>query len=134
MTLRFTETSDAIVVFLTGVEVFDDTEVREGHLQLHDLCQLAVSGAKTVIVDLSPFELMSSTTLALLLRFHNTSLKYSVNLRITNAGPNIRELLSIMQLDKIFRFDDDGPDLFGATVPLPKPPTASGGRAEWNQE
>jgi len=135
MTLRYVETSDAIIVFMTGFAFFDDAIDLGSNSQFRDLCKLAGSAGKKLIIDLSPLEIMSSLTLGLLVVFHKISVQYAVELRLANARANIRDIFRITQLDRIVRFDDDDdPDLFGAAVPLPKPPSTSSGRAESNHD
>ena len=53
-----------------------------------------------------------------------------VDLRFINIGGAVMEVLRITQLNKLFLLDDDeGPDLFGAAVPLPNPPDTDSGQA-----
>lgn len=73
MTLRYAETSDAIVVFLTGFGFFDDAINLGPNSQIQDLCKLAESADKKLIIDLQPFELMNSGLLAMLQGFHRIS-------------------------------------------------------------
>lgn len=130
MTFRVRETPDKIIVFFPDAKFLDDDRNQEIGRGLRDICDRAVSTAKRVIVDFSGILFMSSGTIGELVLLNKAAKQHSLDLRLAKLAPNLLEVFKITRLNKVFRFDDDDPDLIGAGVQNPKPPNTLDGRAE----
>ena len=130
MTLQYNETPDVIFVFFSGSMYVAGPEIYEAFERIQAAYKLAVSTGKRLIIDFRGVDHINSAVLLVLFRLNKRS---AVDLRIANAGANIQEVLRITKLDKVFRFDSDVPDLFGAAVPLPNLPAADSGRADQDE-
>lgn len=128
MAIHFRETPDRIIISFT------DAKLRKGESADHvllEICEHAAEVAKRLTVDFRGVQFMSSAMIGVLVLLNKMAKQNSLDLRIANIGPNVREVFKITRLNKVLRFDDDDdPDLLGAPVPLPKPPSTDGGQAE----
>jgi anti-anti-sigma factor len=136
MAFRINEIPDRIILYVNDSNILDESRVREFDGGLADLCRRAASSGKKLIVDFRGAQFMSSAMIGTLVAFSKLAKQNNVDLCLANVCPNIMEVFKITRLSRVFRInrDDDGPDLLGAPVPLPKPPSADDGRAEPPQD
>ena len=73
---------------------------------------------------------MSSVMIGKLILLNGLVKRGSLDLCLANISSTLLEVFKSLGVDEVFRFDDDGPDLSGAGVPNPKPPSTLDGRAE----
>lgn len=130
MTLHFRETPDKIIVSFTDARILDEARVQEIGESLLDVCKQAAGAAKRLIVDFRGVRCMSSAMIGKLVLLNHMAWQNSLDLRVANIGKNVLEVFRITRLNKGFRFADDDPDLLGAGVPIPKPPSTLDGRVE----
>ena len=121
MALRFRETPDRIIVYFSDAKITDEDQIQETKQSLHEISQHAADLARKLSIDFSGVQFMSSAMLGELVLIKDFAKKNSLDLRLTNLSPELLEVFNILRLNRIFRFDDDGPDLLGAAVPRPKP-------------
>ena len=130
MALRFRETPDRIIVFFSDSKIADEDQLQEAKQGLQEIGQHAADVAKKLGIDFSGIQFMSSAMLNELVHINNFAKQNSLDLRLANLSPELLEVFEITRLDRIFRLDDDGPDLWGASVPRPKPVGTNDGRME----
>jgi len=130
MALRFRETPDRIIVYFSDAKITDEDQIQETKQSLHEISQHATDLAKKLSIDLSGVQFMSSAMLGELVLINDFAKQNSLDLRLVNLSPELLEVFEITRLHRIFRLDDDGPDLWGASVPRPKPVGTDDGRME----
>jgi len=119
--LRFRETTDRIVVYFSDAKIVDEDQIQEAKQSLHEISQRAADLVKKLSIDFSGVQFISSAMLSELVLIRDFATKNLLDLRLANLSPELLEVFNISRLHRIFRFDDDGPDLLGAAVPRPKP-------------
>jgi anti-anti-sigma factor len=124
--LRHTETPDKIIVCFTDAKLLDACQGQG----LFNFCRRAASAHKKLTVDFRGVQCMSSAMIRQLASLNRLARSQALDLRLANVGHNLMEVFKFTGLDKVFRFDDDGSDLLGSPVPLPKPPNTDSARAE----
>ncbi len=128
------ETHDRIVASFTDAKIFEDSQIREASEGLLGLCHRAASTGKKLIVDFRGVQFMTSAMIGKLVLLQKSARQHSVDLRLANVSGNVLEVFKAARLHKVFGLldddDDDGPDLLGSPVPLPKPPSTDSARAE----
>jgi anti-sigma B factor antagonist len=130
MALRFRETADRIIVYFSAAKITDEDQIQETKQSLHEISQHAADEAKKLVIDFSGVQFMSSAMLGELVLISDFAKKNSLDLRLANLSPVLLEVFNISRLHRIFPFDDDGPDLLGATAPRPKPFDTDDGHME----
>ena len=121
MALRFRETADRIIVYFSDSKITDEDQIQETKQSLHEISQHAADLANKLSIDLSGVQFMSSAMLGELVLINDFAKQNSLGLRLANLCPELLEVFEITRLHRVFRLDDDGPDLLGAAVHLPKP-------------
>ena len=130
MTLHFRETPDKIIFFLTDAKIVYEAEIQLVGGGLLDICERAARNHKRMLVDFRGVQFMGSAMISKLITLSEAVKQHSVDLRLANISPNLLEAFKILQLDKVFRRDDDDPDLLETGVPNPKPPSTLDGEAK----
>jgi anti-sigma B factor antagonist len=130
MSLQFRETPDKVIVNFTDAKILDEGRIQEIGSSLLDICKCAGDAAKRLVVDFRGVQSMSSAMIGKLVLLNKMARQYSLDLRMANISKNVLEVFKLTGLNKVFRFDDDDPDLPGAGVPIPKPPSTLDGQAE----
>jgi anti-anti-sigma factor len=133
MSYSFKETPNKIILYLADATLVDESGIQVNDRGLLDLCRRAASSGKKLVVDYRGIQFMTSAMIGTLVLFNKLAKQNNVDIRLANVSPNVMEVFRITRLNKVFRMDDDaddGPDLLGAPVPLPKPPRTDNGRAE----
>lgn len=127
MKLSYTETPEKIIAFLSEC---DNSELGEIDASIRELFQLAKASGRRLVIDLRNVGSLNPHVLGWLVVIIKVGKHKFVDLRFINIGGAVMEVLRITQLNKLFLLDDDeGPDLFGAAVPLPNPPDTDSGQA-----
>ena len=131
MTLRFRETPDRIIVYLADSEILDDSRIHEE--RVGTICQRAKDSARKLIISFRGMEYMSSAMIGMLVILINRAKQESLDLRLSNTGRDVLDVINVMGLNMGFQIDeddDDDPGWSGSPAPLPKAPSILDGRAE----
>jgi anti-anti-sigma regulatory factor len=73
---------------------------------------------------------MSSAMIGKLVLLHKNAQQNSIDLRLARISENVLEVLKITRLAKVFRVDDDDPDLLDSGAPNSKPSGTLDGESE----
>ncbi len=109
------------------IALFPGTVALDYNAQHDCSCELT---AKRLLVDFRGVQFMSSAMIGKLVLLNKAAKQQSLDLRFANISPNVLEVFKITRLHELFRPDDDNPDLLGAGVPKPKPPSTLDGGAK----
>jgi anti-anti-sigma factor len=63
---------------------------------------LSRHGIKRVALNLGKVQFMSTSAIAVLVRFHTRLQKENGRLQLCHVGPDIREVLKVMHMDELF--------------------------------
>lgn len=128
MAILCRENPERITVYFAETKMIEPSYIQESGIELLDICRRAAQSRKKMRVDLKGVQFMSSAMLGVIVTLHQEARLHSVYLRFTNIHPHLFKILEITRLNRLFRLDDDEPDLLGTGVPNPKPPdTLNGG-------
>ncbi len=95
---------DLLIVSFAERKILDQQTVLEVESSLTEIAN-AFSPSK-ILVDLHKVQLMTSTMIAELVKFHNRCREKGKEVVFCSAGKELRELISITRLDKLMHFDD----------------------------
>jgi anti-sigma B factor antagonist len=130
MSLQFRETPDKVIVNFTGAKILDEGRIQEIGNSLLGICKHAGDAAKRLVVDFRGVQFMSSAMIGKLVLLNKAARQSAIDVRMANISKNVLEVFKITGVNKVFRFDDDDPDLLGDGVPIPKPPSSLDGHVE----
>ncbi len=118
--LRYTETPDKIVVFFTESTFHSESQIQEVGAGLIELCGLATTAGKRMLLDLRDVQFMSTAMLGKLVLLNKLVKRNKVVLQMANVERTIMEKFRLTRLNKVFWIidDDDDPDLLATSVPL----------------
>jgi anti-anti-sigma regulatory factor len=111
MSEPFRETHDKVIVFLTDELGNDDVADEETlHLGLKGAFLRALQMRKRLVIDLGGVNLLSYTPMSCLLYLHSLPNAETLDIRIANMNTSLQETFKVLQLNKLFKLDDDSPE------------------------
>ncbi len=118
--LRYTETPDKIVVFFTVTAFHNETQIQEAGDGLLELCSLATSVGKRLLLDLRDVQFMSTAMLGKLVLLNKVVKRNKLVFQLANVEPIIMEKFRLTRLNRVFCIidGDDDPELLAMSVPL----------------
>jgi anti-anti-sigma regulatory factor len=110
MFLRVHETPEKILVTLE-VSHAGPTDLHEDiHPGLRSACEKAARGRKRMLIDLRAIPLLNEMMCELLATGHRCGDDLGVDVRFA-VRENVMEAVTVTRLNRMFRFDNDDPDL-----------------------
>ena len=94
------EEDGVCVVTINEKALFEDVAVLKKRREIDEL--MKDSGAKNLLMDLSPVELAGSAALGMLIRLKGKCANEGCHFSLCGLQPTVAEVLKITQLDQIF--------------------------------
>jgi anti-sigma B factor antagonist len=118
--LRYTETPDKVVVFFTESTFHNESQIQEAGDGFLELCGLATSVGKRLLLDLRDVQFMSTAMLGKLVLLNKLVKRNKLVFQMVNVERTIMEKFRLTRLNKVFWIVDvdDDPDLLATSVPL----------------
>lgn len=131
MAIRFNETPDRNIANFTEAKIVDELQIQEIYKELLVNCQRAAETSKKMVIDFRGVRFISSAMLSKLVQVQGFAKQKSLDLRLSNLGEELLEVLKITRLHRLFRIEsDDGPAKLGAPTQLENLPSKDSGSKE----
>ncbi|MEM9411210.1 MAG: STAS domain-containing protein [Planctomycetota bacterium] len=104
-TLLTRNEDDILLVYFQEAGIIDEAQIQNLGQDLINLLNTAAQ--EKILVNLENVTLMSSAMIGKLIFFQKKCKTANVDLRICSINPNIKEVFDLMQLDKVFKVDED---------------------------
>lgn len=106
-TLLTRKDNDILVVYFQDVSIIDEARISGLGEELLDLLK---GDCRKVVVNFQNVGFMSSAMIGKLIHFSKKCDEEKVNLRLCNINENVMTVFTLMNLQKVFKIDDDEGD------------------------
>ena len=96
---------DILLVYFQDIRIIDEARIQNLGQDLINL--LKQGNHNKILINLENVNFMSSAMIGKLILFGKKCQASSVDLRICNINPNIKEVFDLMKLEKVFKVDED---------------------------
>lgn len=106
--IEVSESTDVSVIRFKDQKIIDPQSIQELGQELFDLIEQ--ENRKKLVLNFSNFEFLSSAALGKLITFEKKTKKQGAELILTNISPEIFQVFTITNLDKLFQIKDSEAD------------------------
>ena len=106
--IEVSESSNVTVVRFKDQKIIDPEAIQELGQELFDLVEK--EERKKIVVNFANVEFLSSAALGKLITFEKLTKRVSADLILTNIAPEIFQVFTITNLDKLFQIKDSEAD------------------------